>query len=241
MILCPKSKIRNLGFNARQSKIFCILLLAPLFLFTSCGAKKDYITNLGPQCAKDDLECQERKKKKTSKKDKQKIKDSEKAEKNTIIDIEVFLDLRCTPCRLFWEDLKKLKGEFENEADFVFYQYPLSYEKDAKRAAIASICAKDQDAFWEYLDKVLSFSGDLGNEDFVRFAEDLSLNLEPFQSCLSSKERELEVNKDKEIGKKREVFDVPTVFVDGKRFKGKRSYAFLKREIEDTIKKYDKS
>ncbi len=61
---------------------------------------------------------------------------------------------------------------------------PLSIHKNAFRAALATHCAEDQGKFWEMHDRL--FANQAALEPLKGHAEALGLDVEAFESCMSS-------------------------------------------------------
>jgi len=81
-------------------------------------------------------------------------------------------------------------------------------------AAVASLCANDQNVYWEYHDKL--FNGDALNEEtYIQYATELGLNVEEFSACLSSGKHDDFIKQDMEFSSNLGVQSTPTFFVNG--------------------------
>jgi len=198
-----------------------------LFLFCfflSCGKEgqfqKDHITKLNVK--KRQLEETKKNKK----------------EEDKLFKFEIFSDFKCPACISYWSNIYNLKKKYEKNVKFVFNYYPLSYHKESLKTSIASICAKEQDKEWEYINEI--YTNEITTDKaLLLYAQNLSLDIEKFKICYNSQNTKKIITKIKELAKKRNVFDVPTVFVNKKRFKGARPIDFLENEIEKEIEKTD--
>jgi protein-disulfide isomerase len=109
------------------------------------------------------------------------------------ITIIEFGDYQCTFCYKFHDSsLEIIKQEYldTGKANLVFRDFPLN-GPDSVLAAEASHCAKDQGKFWEYHDELYQNwggerTGWVNRDSLDRFAQTVGLNLEEFNSCLSS-------------------------------------------------------
>ena len=128
-----------------------------------------------------------------------------------------FSDFQCPYCRRFHEETyRALLDAYPGQIRFVYRNLPLppTMHPDAMSAAVASLCANDQDAYWDYHEKLFS-SETLGEETYVQYAADLSLDVEEFTSCLSSGKHDDFIKQDMEFSSNLGVQSTPTFFVNG--------------------------
>lgn len=136
---------------------------------------------------------------------------------NAEIVIVEFSDYQCPYCRSFHEETyQQLLDAYPGKIRFVYRNLPLppSLHPDAMSAAIAALCAGDQDAYWDYHDKL--FGGDSFGEDaYIQYAKEINLNVEEFSACLSSGKHDEFIQKDVAFSSKLGVQSTPTFFVNG--------------------------
>ena len=65
----------------------------------------------------------------------------------------------------------ELKKKYGDKIKVVFKNYPLPFHKDAKFAAQASLCAHEQNKFWEYHDLLFDNQQSLSAEHLRSYAE----------------------------------------------------------------------
>jgi len=132
------------------------------------------------------------------------------------ITIVEFSDFQCPYCRRFHEETyKDLLNAYPDQIRFVYRNLPLtSIHPDAMPAAIASLCANDQNAYWDYHDMLFS-SEILGEDVYVQYATDLELNVDEFTSCLSSGEFDDFIQQDMDFSLNLGVQSTPTFFING--------------------------
>ena len=109
-------------------------------------------------------------------------------------------------------------------------------------AAEASECAAEQSKFWAYHDKLFASQagenrGAFSRSNLKRFARDLGLDTNAFDSCLDSDKYRAKVVADTEEGKKKGVTGTPTSFINGQVVKGAADFAEMKKIIDAELAK----
>lgn len=116
------------------------------------------------------------------------------------ITIVEFSDFQCPFCaRAFNDAVTQLKENEikDGEVSLVYKQFPLnSIHPFAQKAGEASLCAHDQDKFWEYHDTLFANQAALSINDLKKYAADLGLDTNAFNECLDSGDKASEVNKE---------------------------------------------
>lgn len=132
------------------------------------------------------------------------------------ITIVEFSDFQCPFCRRFHDETyQDLLDAYPGQIRFVYRNLPLtSIHPDAMPAAVASLCANDQQAYWDYHGKLFS-SEALTRETFIQYATDLNLNVEDFTACLDSGKFDEFIQQDMEFALNLGVQSTPTFFVNG--------------------------
>jgi protein-disulfide isomerase len=128
-----------------------------------------------------------------------------------------FSDFQCPYCRRFHEQTyQSLLSAYPGQIRFVYRNLPLppTMHPEAMSAAVASLCANDQDAFWDYHEKLFS-SETLGAETYIQYATELGLNVEEFTACLSSGKHDEFIQQDMAFSSELGVQSTPTFFVNG--------------------------
>ena len=108
------------------------------------------------------------------------------------ISIVEFGDYQCTFCYKFHDKTMKIIIEqyvMDGEVNFVYKDFPLNGTPSII-ASEASYCAQDQGKFWEYHDLIYENwegenTGWLTRDAVERFAEEIQLNLNEFNSCMN--------------------------------------------------------
>jgi protein-disulfide isomerase len=128
-----------------------------------------------------------------------------------------FSDFQCPYCRRFHADTyHALLDAYPGQIRFVYRNLPLpaTMHPDAMSAAIASLCANDQNAYWDYHEKLFS-SETLGEKTYIQYAADLGLDVDTFTACLSSGQHDDFIQKDMAFSSNLGVQSTPTFFING--------------------------
>lgn len=132
------------------------------------------------------------------------------------ITIVEFSDFQCPFCKRFHQETyQALLESYPGQIRFVYRNLPLtSIHPDAFSAAVASLCAQEQNAYWEYHDKL--FTGDaLSRDVYMQYAEELNLNAEEFSACLDSGKFDDFIQQDMDFAFNLGVSSTPTFFING--------------------------
>jgi protein-disulfide isomerase len=117
----------------------------------------------------------------------------------------------------------------------VFRDLPLAMHKDAQGAAEAANCAHDQGKFWEYHDKLFENQRALTIDSLKRYATDLQLDAEQFNSCLDSGKYTQDVKNDMSHAQSLGVSGTPAFFINGRFLNGAQPYEIFARIIDEEL------
>lgn len=157
----------------------------------------------------------------------------------TIVEYSDFLCPFCTEAAL--HTVPQIEEEYvvTGRVKLVWKQFPLPqlHGEAAIVAAEASECAAEQNAFWEYHDMLflnnerVSFN----IENLKRFAQELGLDTEKFNTCLDEGRYTDKVADNYNEAQRRGATGTPTFFVGQTQIVGAKSYAEFKTAIEDEL------
>jgi protein-disulfide isomerase len=143
-----------------------------------------------------------------------------------------FGDFHCTYCKRFHDEtITPLLQNYGDKILFVFRDYPI-LGPDSTQAALAAECAYDQDAFWNFHDRLFSDPTELTRPLFIKYAQDLKLNMDTFTSCYDNATHQTEVSKDYNDATALGVGATPTFFINGKMLLGAQPYASFAAAID---------
>ena len=159
-------------------------------------------------------------------------------DENAPVTIVEFSDFECPFCARFHSGT--LPSIIENYVDtgkvkLVYRDFPLSFHAEATPSALAAECAQDQDKFWEFHDLIFENQGDLGDDSYYEWAEEIELDMDQFTECYESQEHLAEVQADFSDGGQLGVSGTPAFFVNGVLVTGAQPYSVFESAIEAAL------
>lgn len=155
---------------------------------------------------------------------------------NAPVTLIEFSDYQCPYCRKWYiEVFPQILSTYKDKVRFVYRDFPLSSHPEAAPAAEASDCAYEQDKFWEFHDKLFSGVQALGKDTYIQYARDLGLDMQKFQSCLSSGQYQSEVQSDLDFAANLGVRSTPTFFINGIPLVGAQPFDAFKQVIDKEL------
>ncbi|MCL5428395.1 MAG: DsbA family protein [Chloroflexi bacterium] len=133
------------------------------------------------------------------------------------ITIVEFADFQCPYCqRHAQETYPRLVEQYGDQIRFVYKDFPLtSIHAEAFPAAVAGLCAQEQDAFWDFHDLIFSGRLELSRVTYLAYAEELGLDGEAFTTCIDDQTYAQSVQEDYNLGADLGVSSTPTFFING--------------------------
>ncbi|MBN1568937.1 MAG: DsbA family protein [Acidobacteria bacterium] len=151
------------------------------------------------------------------------------------ITIIAFTDFQCSYCRRGHETMKEIAKAYPGKIRFVHRQYPLDSHPRAGAAAEAALCAGDQEQFWPYADKLFANQQRFGDADFLKYAEELKLNVIQFKECMSSHKYKDQIEGDIADGKRFGVRGTPAFFINGRLVPGAQPLENFAEVIDEEL------
>jgi len=146
---------------------------------------------------------------------------------NAPVKIDVYADFQCPACKTFAEEIEpKIFDQFVANGDmyYTFRQFPFIDDevvgKESDQAANASMCALEQERFWDYHAILFAnWNGENQNafsdKRLVAFADSLGLDMDAFNACFKANAYMDEIESDLAAGRMKGVRGTPSVFVNG--------------------------
>lgn len=159
--------------------------------------------------------------------------------KDAPVNVVIFSDFQCPFCSRVDPVLKDIVKDpsLKDKVNVVFKHFPLSFHKDAKPAAKASLAAFDQgpDYFWQMKEKLYANMRDLKPDNFKKWAKEIGLDVKKFEADLAANDAKYEeiIKADMKLGQtEAKVRGTPSIFVNGWELR-QRSVDGVKSLIKD--------
>ena len=152
------------------------------------------------------------------------------------ITIVEFSDFQCPYCRQWHQTVyAPLFAAYPDQIRLVYRHLPLtSIHPEAQPAAEAAMCANEQNAFWEYHDKL--FGGELlGAGVYSQYAAALGLNMDEFETCITERTYQQAVQADSDFALNLGVNSTPTFFVNGLAIVGAQPLEVFQQVIDKEL------
>jgi protein-disulfide isomerase len=155
---------------------------------------------------------------------------------NAPITIVEFSDFQCPFCRRWHQEVyEPLLATYPGKIRMVYRNLPLtSIHPDAFPAAEAAMCAGEQDAFWQYHEKLFS-SETLGSNMYTQYAQELSLDMNSFESCITEHKYQEAVQIDTDFAIDLGIRSTPTFFINGLPVVGAQPLDVFKQVIDKEL------
>lgn len=133
-----------------------------------------------------------------------------------------YSDFQCPYCKMFMENTYvRLRQMYSDQVRFIYRDFPLdSIHPRARPAAEAAQCAHEQGKFWEYHDLLFANQQALETSDLKRYAQQLGLNMDQFNTCVDTRKYQASVEADVQAGLRQNVTGTPTFFINGQALVG---------------------
>ncbi len=151
------------------------------------------------------------------------------------VTIVEFSDFQCPYCSRVVPTLKELVARYPEQVRIVFRHLPLDFHAQARGAAQASICAGQQDRFWEYHDLLFANQRTMGRDQLSSYATGLGLDVELFEACMAAPETDALVAADLEAAERLGATGTPAFFINGIFLNGAQPLEAFEKLIEEEI------
>jgi protein-disulfide isomerase len=102
-------------------------------------------------------------------------------------------------------------------------------------AAEAALCAGEQGKFWEFHDKIFENQRALEDADLQRYAGDIGLDTEAFNTCFDSHKFKADIMLDQREGQQAGVTGTPAFFINGRFLSGAKPFEDFKAVIDQEL------
>lgn len=160
----------------------------------------------------------------------------QKGPSDAAVTIIEYTDFQCPYCTRGARTLHEVKDKYGDKIRVVFKNLPLQMHPQARPAAKAALAAHRQGKFWEYHDLLFKNSRNLNEDNFVKMAQTLGLDMEKFNSDRNSKEIADQVQADMDQAKKLGLTGTPNFLVNGVKIKGAYPADHFSKVIDRLLK-----
>jgi protein-disulfide isomerase len=152
------------------------------------------------------------------------------------VTIVEFSDFECPYCGGLFPTLKRVEENYKDKIRIVYRQFPLNnLHPNAQKAAEASLCANDQNKFWQLHDEMFTDQKNLTVADLKAKATKLSLDNAAFTTCLDSGKHANAVRESINEATKLGLDGTPVIFINGRFLGGNQPYDAIAKIVDDEL------
>ena len=151
------------------------------------------------------------------------------------VQIIEFSDFECPYCLRAHATLERVLETYGDRIRLIYRHYPLPNHPNARPAAEASLCAAEQDKFWQYHDRLFANSTKLSTPELHEHAAQLGLNADAFRACVESGKYRTEVEADVAAANAVGVSGTPAFFINGRPLEGAQPFEAFKQVIDEEL------
>jgi protein-disulfide isomerase len=133
------------------------------------------------------------------------------------ITIVEFSDYQCPFCeRWHTQVYEQLLAAYPGKIRFVYRNLPLTQiHPEAMPAAEAALCAGEQNAYWQFHERLFDNQDQLGDAFYAQVAGELGLDVAAFNDCRTSHKYQAQIQTDMDFAIGLGVQSTPTFFING--------------------------
>lgn len=147
-----------------------------------------------------------------------------------------FADFECPFCRVLSPKLKEVVSALASRGvSLVFKHYPVSIHKQAPGAARAAYAVHQQGKFWPYHDLLYKKAPRLSESDLEAYARSTGVEVGAFRAARDAERSRLLVAADKREGLKAGVQGTPTLYINGKHYRGRKDATEFRDRLEEEL------
>ena len=157
-------------------------------------------------------------------------------DKNAPVRIVAFLDFQCPYCTSIYPVIEQLLDKYPTKVCLVIKHFPLRMHPFAEKAALAALAAAKQNKYREISSLYFKNFKNLNDQTIKEYAQQTGINMEAFDKEREDNALKTIIAEDLNLGKKLGIRGVPSVFINGRAFRG-RSIDALSQQVEQELKK----
>ncbi len=163
-----------------------------------------------------------------------------KGPKGAPITIIEFSDFQCPYCSRVEQTLTKIFETYKDKVRLVWKHEMMASHTRARPAAYLSMEARAQkgdEAFWKAHDKIFENVKDLNDENLMKIAGDLGLNLDKYKASIKEDKYDDVIENDQETADAFKANGTPHFFVNGRRISGAHPFENFQKIIDEELKR----
>jgi len=148
-------------------------------------------------------------------------------------------DFQCPFCSRVVPTIGEINKAYGDDVKIAFKHNALPMHNRARPAAVAAEAAGKQGKFWEMHDILFANAKELTDENFVKWAEEIKLDVEQFKKDLTDPAIGKKVDENQKQGTGLGARGTPAFFVNGRYLSGAQPFPAFKVLIDEEMKKAD--
>jgi protein-disulfide isomerase len=156
--------------------------------------------------------------------------------KNGPVHIVAFLDYQCPYCATMFPLLEQLMDKYPQKVSVILKHFPLRMHSFAEKASLAALASTKQNKYRELSSIYFKNYKSLNDQTLREYAQQAGLNMEAFEKDRGDTALRTIIAEDTNLGRKLGIRGVPSVFINGRSFRG-RSIDALSQQVEQELKK----
>lgn len=159
-----------------------------------------------------------------------------------LVTIVEWSDFQCPFCSRVNPTMEQIAKEYGDKVRVAFKHNPLPMHNRAMAGAVAAEAAGKQgsDKFWKMHDLLFANAKELTDENFVKWAGEIGLDVEKFKTDLKDPALEKKVKDQQAQGAKLGARGTPAFFVNGRFLSGAQPFEAFKKLIDEEMQKAEK-
>jgi len=146
-----------------------------------------------------------------------------------------FTDFECSYCARLAPVIEEVHKAFPEKVRIVYKNFPLRNHRFAVQAALAALAAQEQGKFWPFHDRLFQNYNQLNPQKIEEIRQELGLDAERFNARMNDPALKDLIRRDLQEGNDAGVNGTPTVFINGKQYRGQRSLEAFREAIQATL------
>ena len=157
--------------------------------------------------------------------------------KDALITVVEFSDFQCPFCEKWHSQVyEQLMAAYPGKIRLVYRNLPLTQiHPQSMNSAEAALCAGDQDAYWQFHNKLFENYQTLNDDLYASLASDLGLDTTDFETCMTGHKYKAAIEADMQFAIGLGVQSTPTFFINGLAIVGAQPLSAFQSIIDDEL------